>query len=215
MSPAPENESNERLSETAQARAAIYGLLGRVFSAKPSCELLKGLKDKQMLDALAAFEVVLEPDFIAGEEKQQAGELAAEYTRLFLGPGPHIAPYESVFIPGEGEESPRLWGEATREVAKFFEEAGLELGEGETPDHISLEFGAIAVLAQEEAEKRESGDSEEADRLREMQLRFCSEHPARWVPELSRAVADSTRSGFYRSMVLLAENVVRMHCGGK
>ncbi len=214
MPTVPENGSAGRSSETARARAAIYRLLARVFSGKPSCELLKGLKDSDMLEALAAFEVVLEPEFIAGDEKQQAAELAVEFTRLFLGPGPHIAPYESVFIRGEGEEKPRLWGKATLEVADFYAEAGLAQAEGETPDHLGLEFEAVAALAREEAEQWESGAVDEAARLRELQRRFCSEHLLRWVPEFSRAVAGSTRSGFYRNMAVLAENNVRMHCGG-
>lgn len=200
-------------SEMARARSGVYRLLSRVFAAKPTRELLRGLKDKDMLDALAAFEVVLGPDFIAGEETQQAAELAIEYTRLFHGPGPHIAPYESVFIRGEGDDGPRLWGRATLDVAEFYREAGLELAEGQTPDHLSLEFEAMAALAEAEADMWASGKVEAANRLLGLQERFCREHLLRWVPELSRAIDSNTRSGFYRHMALLAKNQVLMQCG--
>ncbi|GBE57498.1 chaperone protein TorD [bacterium BMS3Abin01] len=199
--------------ELAKARAALYRLLSRVFVAKPTEELLRGLKDKEMLDALAAYEVVFGPDFIAAAEEQQARELAVEYTRLFFGPGPHIAPFESVFVRGEGEDRPRLWGQATVEVANFYREAGLEMAEGVTPDHLSLEFEAMAALAQAEADKRVEGDAESAEQLLAMQDRFCREHLLRWVPALCREVDRSSESSFYRNMALLAQNQVRTQCG--
>lgn len=211
----PENSNSGRASETARARAAIYGVLSRVFAGKPTSELLRALKKREMLDALSAFEVVMSPDFIAGDDTEQAHELAVEFTRLFIGPGPHIAPYESVFVLGDGEDLPRLWGKATLEVADFYAEAGLSPAEQEVPDHLSLELEAVAALAREEAEQWESGDTEEATRLRDLQKSFCSEHLERWVPEFCRAVSERSASGFYRNMALLAKNTVRMHCGGE
>lgn len=213
MAEAPKRETAQDDSEIARARAALYMLLSRVFSGKPTRELLKGLKEKATLDALAAFEVVFEPDFIAREEEGQAQELAVEYTRLFHGPGPHIAPYESVFVRGEGEDGPRLWGEATVQVADFYRQAGLEVDGSRTPDHLGLEFAAMAAMAEAEAARWSEGDLEGAERIKDLQDRFCSEHLLRWVPEVCRAVENVTRSSFYRGMAHLAENQVRMQCG--
>jgi TorA maturation chaperone TorD len=213
MGETPKQDVARDANEMAQARAALYGLLSRVFSGKPTGELLKGLKEKATLDALAAFEVVFEPDFIAGEDERQAQELAVEYTRLFHGPGPHIAPYESVFVHGEGEDKPRLWGEATAKVAEFYRQAGLEVDGNRMPDHLGLEFAAMAALAEAEAARRNEEDYEGAARLKDLQNRFCSEHLLRWVPDLCRVIESGTRSSFYRGMAHLAQNQVKMQCG--
>jgi TorA maturation chaperone TorD len=207
-------EVTDRAGETARARAALYRLLARVFTGRPTAGLLKGLKEKTVLEALAAYGVVFDADFIAAEEEEQAEEMAAEYTRLFFGPGPHIAPYESVFVLAGSEERPRLWGEATVRVADFYREAGLETAPGATPDHLSLELEAMAALAEAEADKRSAGDGETAARLLELQERFRREHLAGWVPALSREVRKISKNGFYHNMALLAENQVQAGCGG-
>jgi len=197
----------------ARARAGLYGLMSRVFSDKPTAVLLKGMKEPGMQESLASFEVPFDEEFLAGDDEQQAEDLAIEYARLFLATRSHIAPYESVFVRGWSEDKPQLWGEATVEVAKFYQEAGLELREGQTPDHLGIELEAMAVMAECEAARRESGDAAGAALLEELQRRFCEEHLKRWVPEFCEAVLRRTESGFYRGMVVLTASLVRMHCG--
>lgn len=197
----------------ARARAALYGLASRVFSDKPSAAMIEGLKSPEMVESLAAFEISFDEEFLAGDAEAQAGELAVEYARLFLGAGEHIAPYESVFSRGWGEEVPQLWGEATVAVARFYDEAGLELKSGRTPDHLSLELEAMAMLAECEAARRESGDTAGAAGIEELQNRFCREHLIVWVPEICDAVKERSRSSFYGSMAALTESLVRLHCG--
>ena len=197
----------------ARARAALYGLASRVFSDKPSAAMIDGLKSPEMVESLAAFEISFDEEFLAGDAEAQAGELAVEYARLFLGTGEHIAPYESVFNCGWSEDVPQLWGEATVAVARFYDEAGLELKSGRTPDHLSLELEAMAMLAECEAARRESGDTAGAAGIEELQNRFCREHLIVWVPEICDAVKERSRSSFYRSMAALTESLVRLHCG--
>jgi TorA maturation chaperone TorD len=199
--------------EIARAMAGLYGLLSRVFSGNPTAALLKGMKEPGMQESMASFEVPFDEDFLAGDDEQQAEELAIEYARLFLATGSHIAPYESVFVRGWAEDKPQLWGEATVEVAKFYQEAGLELREGQTPDHLGIELEAMAVMAECEAARRESGDAAGAAGLEELQRRFCEEHLKGWVPEFCEEVLRRTESGFYRSMAVLTASLVRMHCG--
>ncbi len=197
----------------ARARAGLYGLMSRVFSDKPSAALLKAMKDPEMLASLAAFEVYFDQDFLDGDEEEQAEELAAEYTRLFMATGPHIAPYESVFVRGWNEEKPQLWGEATVAVAKFYEEAGLGLTLGQTPDHLGLELEAMATLAECEAAKREAGDEAGAEKLEQLQRRFCEEHLVKWVPEICKDVRQRTESSFYRGAADITAGLVQVHCG--
>jgi len=199
--------------EMARARAGLYGLMSRVFSDKPTAALLKGMKEPKMQESMASFEVPFDEEFLAGDDEQQAEELAVEYARLFLATGSHIAPYESVFVRGWAEDKPQLWGEATVEVSKFYEQAGLELREGQTPDHLGIELEAVAVMAECEAARRESGDAAGAAGLEELQRRFCQEHLKRWVPEFCEAVSRQAESGFYRGMADLTASLVRLHCG--
>jgi len=199
--------------EMARARAALYGLVSRIFSGKPTAELLGALKGREMLESLAAFEVVFDEGFLGGDVAAQADELAGEYAELFLATGSNIAPFESVFLPGWSEDKPQLWGEATAAVAKFYEEAGLELRSGQIPDHVGLELEAMATLAECEAARREAGDAEGAGRLEGLQNRFCREHLIRWVPEFCKAVRERAGNGFYGSMAVLAANLVQLHCG--
>lgn len=198
----------------ARARAGLYGLVSRVFSDRPTPELLKGMKDPEMVEALASFDVVFDEAFLAGDEEGQAGELAVEYTRLFLATGPHIAPYESVFVRAWSEDKPQLWGEATVAVSKFYKEIGLELRPGQTPDQLGLELEAMAIMAECEAARREAGDAEGAALLERQQRRFCEEHLNIWVPEICEAVERETKSVFYRGMATLASALVQLHCGG-
>ncbi len=199
-----------QVAELARARAGLHSLLARVFSAAPTAELLKGVKDPEVLSSLAACGIAFDEEFLSGGVEEQIRELAAEFTRLFIGPGPHIAPFESVFVRSPGEYQPRLWGGATVAVAGFYEEAGLRFHGSQIPDHLGLEFEAMAALARAEAESRESGDREEAGRLLELERRFCREHLLRWAPDLCLAVERETTSGFYRGMAALARTLVMM-----
>ncbi|MDO8736354.1 MAG: molecular chaperone TorD family protein [Thermoleophilia bacterium] len=197
----------------ARARAGLYGLMSRVFSGKPTAALVKGMKETGMRESLASFEVPFDEEFLAGDDAEQAEELAIEYARLFLATGSHIAPYESVFVRGWAEDKPQLWGEATVEVTKFYQEAGLDLREGQIPDHLGIELEAMATMAECEAARRESGDKAGAAKLEELQRRFCEEHLMLWVPEFCEEVQLRAESGFYRSMAVLTASLVRLHCG--
>lgn len=199
--------------ELASARAGMFGLASRIFSGQPSVSLLEAMREPDMLESLAAFGAVFDEHFLAAGTEQLAEELASEFVRLFIGPGHHIAPYESVYVRGEGEAAPRLWGQATVAVADFFMEAGLELSAGQTPDHLGLELEAVAVLAEAEAASRAAGDLEGAEQVFMLQQRFCQEHLLKWVPAICREIENETNSSFYRNMASLTASLVEIQCG--
>lgn len=199
-------------AELAHARAALFGLLARVFGARPTAELIEAMQRPEMRESLEVFGVMPDAGFPAQPETD-ADWLAQEYTRLFVGPG-HIAAYESVYVPADGEE-PRLWGKATAEVANFFEEIGLKVAGAKAPDHLSVEMQAMASLALAEARKLEDEDAKAAGKLREKQDLFCREHLLRWVPAVCADVERETASSFYRGMAALASGLVRMSCGSE
>jgi TorA maturation chaperone TorD len=194
------------------ARAAVCRLLARVFRSKPTADLLAAIKDSDMLEALAALGVTFDEEFIGGDEAEQVETLSVEYTRLFVGPGQHIAPYESVFIKGYAEDEARLWGSATEEVDKFYRESGLEITSGnEIPDHISIELEAAAALAMARVEYLKRGDEAEAAKLQGLEMRFAREHLVKWLPLFSRAVSGQARSSFYQGMAVLVAGLVDIY----
>ncbi|MHB0867468.1 MAG: TorD/DmsD family molecular chaperone [Thermoleophilia bacterium] len=199
-------------AQLARAQAGFFGLLARVFGAKPTEELIRAMREPEMVAALAAFGVSWAAEPEPGGDEQQARALAVEYTRLFVGPGPHIAAYESVYVPGAGETQARLWGQAATEVARFYRELGLELPEGQMPDHLSLELQAMAVMAQSQADRLTAGDEDGAAILAGLQEKFCREHLSRWVPEVCREVERETRSSFYSGMAALVAGLIEMVC---
>lgn len=197
----------------AQAHSAVFGLLARVFGAAPTPELVTAMKGQPMLESLAACGLVFAEDFTAAADTGLAESLAQEYTRLFAGPGPHIAAYESVYVPGEGEPQPRLWGAAAVAVAGFYREIGLELPEGRLPDQLGVELEAMALLAEAEAGRLDAGDVAGAERLAGLKDRFCQEHLLRWVPAVCQDVQREARSSFYKSMAALAAGLIEATCG--
>lgn len=200
-------------AEMAEARAAVFGLLARVFSGRPSVELVQGMKDRSMSESLAACGLTFAEDFTGAADAALAQSLAEEYTRLFVGPGPHLTAYESVYVPGEGDQGARLWGAAAVAVAGFYREIGLELPEGRIPDQLGIELEAMALMAGAESERLAAGDEEGAGRLAAMQQKFCQEHLLRWVPAVCGDIEKATRSSFYQSMAALAAGLVEATCG--
>ncbi len=127
--------------------------------------------------------------------------MAVEFTRLFLGPGSHISPHESVFVEADGGVG-GLWGEKTVEVKKFIETAGLAYGSDFTgiPDHVSVELEFLQKLAEWEAGKWAENDTENAVFCLGVEKRFIEEHLGKWVPELCDKVAARAELPFYREM---------------
>lgn len=197
----------------AQAQAAIFGLLARVFEAAPAMELVEAMKGQAMLESLEACGLAFAEDFLTAEVAGLVESLAQEYTRLFAGPGPYIAAYESVYLPGDGEHEPRLWGAAAVAVAGFYRETGLELPEGRLPDHLAVELEAMAIMAGTEATSINEGDKAGAQRFAGLRERFCREHLIRWVPAVCQDVQRETRSSFYKSMASLAAGLIEETCG--
>ncbi|NIN12116.1 MAG: hypothetical protein GTN78_24620, partial [Gemmatimonadales bacterium] len=139
-------------------------------------------------------------DLTTGEPPAESlDELVGDYTALFLGPGPHLSPHESVQKPGGNG---LLWGAETVEVKAFMEGAGLALSADThlIPDHIAVEFQFLARLAEAEAASWEDGDVVQARHRLEWQRRFMAEHVAAWVPQFAGRVRAAARTTFWRTV---------------
>ncbi|MCL5025722.1 MAG: molecular chaperone TorD family protein [Chloroflexi bacterium] len=195
---------SEERAETAQARANAYALLAAVFMSEPRRELIEALRSEQMKQAMDQMGVRLGSRFYTMSEHRLLETLAVEYTRLFLGPGPHLSPHESVQVQGD---TGLHWGESTVRVEREMTELGLQLPPDwrGVPDHLGVELEVMRSLTQREAGAW-SRDPAEAESLVERQRRFLAEHLLRWAPDFCEKVSLATRQPFYRAMARLTRS---------
>ena len=189
----------------AKERSNLYGFLAAVFRCEPTAGLLRQIKAPDFAGALSAAGVSWDEGFLDRPEAELVEALAVEYTGLFIGPGKHVPPYASVYLPGEHGE---LWGPSTARVKRFIEAAGFEYHDQyrDLPDHLSAELEFMKHLAAREAQALEEADGEVAARCRKVGTEFLTAHLAVWIPEFCRRIARDATLPFYREMAgLLAD----------
>lgn len=192
----------ETLAGTAKERSNLHGFLAAIFREEVSPQLLQRLKDSQFAEALAEAGVDLNGELLRRPEEQLLEDLAVEYSRLFVGPGRHLSPHESVHTEGG---SGRLWGRETVQVKRFIEFAGFEYKPGfhGLPDHISVELEFMAGIAGMESSAWQREDFAEAAKCLECEKEFMTEHLAKWAFVFCRKVAEEAELAFYREMARL------------
>jgi TorA maturation chaperone TorD len=170
-------------------RANIYWILSKIYIKEPTRELLDLLK-----------EVGLNP-------KEKLEDLEVEYARLFIGPGKHIAPCESVH---RSDDKGFLWGESTVAAKKFIEAAGLKYKTDFSgmPDHISVEFEFMQKLIDEEIISSKNGDAEAAKRARQIQKKFFEEHIGKWVPLFCEKIKEESSLRYFQDVADLTKNFI-------
>lgn len=188
------------MAEMARGRSNVYGLLAAVFRAEPSTALLAGLKAPEIADVLASLDLSLGEDFRDAPSEKLIEDLTIEFTRLFIGPGPHISPHESVNIEYGNPLEATLWGPETVAVKAFIEATGLEYDDTFTdmPDHISAELEFMQRLATKEAEAWAEPNEEVATNILTIEKRFLDEHLSRWVSSFCDKVAERSEHPLYR-----------------
>ena len=199
--------AREDIAETATARSHVYGLLAGVFRAEPSAALVEHMRSGGFSEALSGLGLTLGDSFHAASSDQLVEDLALEYTRLFIGPGPQLSPHESLHVDSGSPSDTTLWGPQTVEVKRFIEATGLRYEEGFTglPDHISAELELMQKLAERESRASTEGEEEDAEWCQDVQKRFLEDHLARWVPGFCDKVEDQASSSFYREMASLTK----------
>jgi len=195
----------------ARHRSDIYGLLATVYGQEITSDLLGQIKAPQFLGALSVLEVEGIDDLVQKPEAELLEDLEVEYTHLFLGPGKHISPHESVHHQREDGQWGKLWGASTVEVKRFIEATGLSYNEEfkGLPDHISVEFEFMQQLTLRE-EKAWKEDSGQAQACRQVEKRFIEEHLICWVPSFCEKVIEETESPFYRAMAVLTRSFIAL-----
>jgi TorA maturation chaperone TorD len=204
------NSEKENIKELAGHRSNIYGFLAAVYRRELTIELLQQMKDQQFQEVLSSLGVKLNNGFFGNSEKELLENMAVEYTRLFVGPGKHISPYESVQHKKEGVQSGQLWGELTAEVKNIIESSGLEYESEYTglPDHISVELEYMQHVVQREAQAWEADDDQMALLCHKNEKEFVDEHLIRWVPDFCEKVIEAAEMPFYREMARLTRSFI-------
>jgi len=193
---------SETMTDTVVQRSNIYGLLALIYRAEATEQLIKYIKDPGLLSVLSGMGAGLGDDFLKRADDGLKEDLAVEYTRLFLGPGRHISPHESVHHERDDGDWGGFWGRSTVEVKKFIEAAGLEYHSGYSglPDHISVEFEFMQQAVKREARARAEKDNQGALYCMSMEKKFIEEHLIRWVPIFCDKVIAEAELSFYREM---------------
>ncbi len=196
------NEKLNNAFETAQQRSSIYGFLARMYSKEVSQSLLDKIREPKFLSMLSEIGARFDDDFSKKADNGLVEDLAEEYTRLFLGPGKHISPHESVHHERDDNDWGRLWGQSTVEVKKFIESAGLSYKPEYSglPDHISVEFEFMQELAKEEASAWKKNDTARAQYCRQIEQKFMDWHMSRWIPGFCDKVMSEAEMTLYKEM---------------
>jgi len=198
----------ENIKELAGHRSSIYGFLAAIYRREMTSDLLKQLKDPSMLGVLSNLGLKLNNGFLEKPEHQLLEDLAVEYARLFIGPGKHISPHESVHHKRDDGQWGQLWGPTTAEVKKFIESTGLSYQSEYTglPDHISVELEFMQQVLQRQEQAWEADDDETALLCLKNEKKFVDQHLFGWIPDFCEKVIEAAEMPFYREMARLTRS---------
>ena len=201
--------------QQAAGRSGCYGLLAIIFRDMPTPQVVAQLRSPPIAEALSDLDCDVAED-LAGDVEAVTERLCEEYTRTFVGPGPHVSPYASVHHDGEGQ----LWGDSTVRTKRFIEAAGLSF-EGHwdsIPDHIAIELELMQRLTAHEAELWTQVTDSCADngkdvtaminRCLQVQEQFLRDHLCKWAPQFCDKVSDGSGGSFYREIAGLTKRLI-------
>jgi TorA maturation chaperone TorD len=202
-------EKAQRMA-VARQRSNIYGLLASVYRQEVNADLLHQVKDPQFLGVLSDLGIQLTSDFLQKPEEELLEELAVEFAGLFLGPGGHISPHESVHHQRSDGQSGLLWGESTAEVKKFIESTGLTYNSEYSglPDHISVELEFMQQLTLREEQAWGEEDEDGALDCLKFEKKFIEDHLIHWIPIFCEKVIELAELPFYREVAALTRNFI-------
>ncbi len=194
--------NSKEFSEIAKNRSDIYAFLAGIFRQEFEIDQIKEMIDKGVLNLLidAGADIVL--DFFDRELEEVQEDLACEYAAIFIGPGKHIAPYESVYVPDSTGRVGEFWGECTVDMKGWVEHYGLKISEryDSIPDHISIELEFMQNIVEQENMAWESNDKVTAERCLAVEKEFFNKHIINWIPEFCEKVIKAANIDFYREI---------------
>jgi len=211
-------DSREKLDrkDVADHRGHIYGLLALIYNREVTQELLCQVKDPRFLGVFADLGIEGIEASLQNSEEKLIEDLAVEYARLFLGPGKHISPHESIHHQREDGDWGTLWGADTVEVKKFIEATGLkyEPDYKGMPDHVSVEFEFMAELIRREKQAWDENDEAVVKNCMNVQKRFLEEHLIQWIPNFCEKVSQQAELPFYKAVAELTRSFIEFENQG-
>lgn len=192
----------EQKARESLERSNLYGLFSIIFKEEATSQLLERMRNSEISKMLGKSEIQL----YDMPENEILLKLAVEYTMLFLGPGKHISPHESVHREGKG----LLYGDSTLDVKKFYKNCDFVLSpiyKG-MPDHIAVELEFMKHLANRESTAWKEGDRDKAMKFQRMQKRFLSEHLNKWAPAFCEKVEMRAELSFYKGFARLTKQFI-------
>jgi TorA maturation chaperone TorD len=194
----------------AAARRDLYALGARLFATEVDAELYRHLASEGVEQLCGSAELVLvEPGLRQLGVEQALEELAVEYCRLFIGPGPRCPPFASTTL-GEA----LLGGRSRSRLEAFLDLHGVTLAEGDqlaSPDHVAVELSVLAHLYDELAAAGPTPDGdaalggEPAAAARE----FLRDHVLTWMPQFLDQVERHAGRALYRSIAQLMQSLLQ------
>ena len=185
-------------TEIEEWKAFVYLFLARLYRQAPDEEILMAINDDRLLDDLftqnsgALYKLTnaltCEVEARQSDYATYRSELNADYNKLFVGPGPLVAPpWESVYCSKER----LVFGEQTLAVREVYRSFGLNSKEqGREPDdHIALELEFMAWLC------KNSNIS--------AQHQFLTSHLLKWGQPFCTDVVNGADTAFYRIVAQL------------
>lgn len=188
--------------EALDAVASACGFLAHVFLRKDAGPTAVAALDAELVadwplarDADTARGV----DLLLGSLRmpRAAADYHADYTQLFVGPGPMAAcPWESVHRSQEG----LTFEEQTLQVRQAYALMGRRAPalNREPDDHIGLELAFVGELAVAALAARDRGDPGGEASAVEAAARFHAEHLSVWGPGFADLVIAHARTDLYR-----------------
>jgi len=152
-------------------------------------EKLGQLLDNQTLDGARAARAMQ-----SALEEQSQEKLSIDYAALFVGPFELLAaPYGSIYI----EKKRLVMEDSTVNAARYYQEADLAVDIKEPPDHIVIELEFMYYLCSKEVSAAKNGLTDEAERFRDLQIRFFHNALEPWLEQFCETIMKATDNMFY------------------
>ncbi|MCH8963409.1 MAG: molecular chaperone TorD family protein [Planctomycetes bacterium] len=100
------------------------------------------------------------------------------------------------------------------DIAGFYNAFGMELHAAahERPDHATVQFEFLSVLAAKEVYAIETSNVEGQQVLQRAEKAFLADHIARWVPAMATRLQDADPDGFYGRLGGLMQSFIAAEC---
>ena len=196
----------EKLIAELESRAGLYRLFSCLLSKEIDQLLLDDLRKPEFSAAIAELGISL--DELTGDNDFIVEQLAVEFARLFLGPGKHISPHESVHTGQDGV----LNDATTASVSHFVEVAGyvFKADSRQYPDHICSEFEFMEALISKQIEAMNEGELEEAETSKMLQHEFLQRHLILWIPHFCDEIQRSAKLPLYQALGRAVSAFIKM-----